>query len=574
MAKIDNFQIRLRAIEERLTFLSEEHDIDCSEVFLSFAASTIFDTEVTEIDPVDIIDGNQDKQIDYIRIESNEDSGEADIYIIQAKKESGFSSNTAIQMRNGLDWIFESKKDDYIKLKNHALIEKIKEIRDLRIEYGASNLNVSVFYATLADSSNLPEEYRQERGTLIEKYESAGFGSFQYREIGVHELFSLLNQSEKAKHKIDLDLNIVYDVNRPSVIEFSSGEVKAILCTITGKELAQIAKTEPRDAIFDLNVRPFYGLRGRVNQEIWNTSTSENEADKFWFLNNGITITCDSYDFSRDPDRPIIKLKNAQIVNGCQTSVTIRSAEELKNLSENVKVLARIYASDNNDFIERITLTTNNQNKITDRDLKANDNVQRDIEKLMLEYDFYYERKNKQHKNLRGEKKKRIIPNDKCAQAYLAIVRGKPSNARGYLGAIWSNFYDEIFKNATVEDLLACYLIYKHCQQMAKTAQKSEEIERDRKDTQVYGMFHIARCMGFKLLENKWGANNRAKITRLIRTPQDVAHEMQDAYDWALDVVDSLRKRDEKAHKPALYFKSQSLQKQLNQSLIEQLSKF
>ena len=96
-----------------------------------------------------------------------------------------------------------------------------------------------------------------------------------------------------------------------------------------------------------------------------------------------------------------------------------------------------------------------NQNKVTDRDLRANDPVQRDIEKVMLaKYDHHYERKNKQHKSVRGPAKKKIVPSPKAAQAYLAIARRKPSNARGYLGAIWSDFYEEIFSNASVPDLL------------------------------------------------------------------------------------------------------------------------
>ena len=101
------------------------------------------------------------------------------------------------------------------------------------------------------------------------------------------------------------------------------------------------------------------------------------------------------------------------------------------------------------------TLRVENQNKVTDRDLRANDPVQRDIEKVMLaKYDHHYERKNKQHKSVRGPAKKKIVPSPKAAQAYLAIARRKPSNARGYLGAIWSDFYEEIFSNASVPDLL------------------------------------------------------------------------------------------------------------------------
>lgn len=85
-------------------------------------------------------------------------------------------------------------------------------------------------------------------------------------------------------------------------------------------------------------------------------------------------MVCDFFDFTRDPDNPSLKIKNAQIVNGCQTTVTLREAYEKKKLDESVKVLLRVYSTDNPSLVEKITLTTNNQNKITDRDdLRAND---------------------------------------------------------------------------------------------------------------------------------------------------------------------------------------------------------
>jgi hypothetical protein len=203
--------------------------------------------------------------------------------------------------------------------------------------------------------------------------------------------------------------------------------------------------TDPRDAIFDLNVRPFYGSRGRVNSDILATCTSD-ESSRFWFLNNGVTMTCDTLDWTGDPDEPIIKVQNAQIVNGCQTSVTLREAWEKGDLREDVRVLLRVYATDNPGLADRITLTTNNQNRITDRDLRANDGVQVDIQTRMEDlYGYYYERKNKWYKGLRGSQKRRVVPNYKATQAYLAVVRFKPSIARGYLGKIWSDYYREIF---------------------------------------------------------------------------------------------------------------------------------
>ena len=299
-------------------------------------------------------------------------------------------------------------------------------------------------------------------------------------------------------------------------MDFAQGDTKALVCTVSGSDIAKAAQTQPRDSIFDLNVRPFYGTKGKVNRDILATGTSD-EAIRFWFLNNGVTMVCDTFDFNRDPDEPRVRITNAQIVNGCQTTVAIREAFEDGALDPRVKLLLRVYATNNPGLVEKITLTTNNQNKITDRDLRANDPVQRDIEKVMLEnYDHYYERKNKQHRSVRGLEKKKIVPSPKAAQAYLAVVRGKPSNARGYLGAIWSDFYEEIFKSASVADLLLAYKLLHYCREQAKLAKRDTILSPRELACRVYGAFHIARVMGANLMSDKWGHSNLATVEKAL----------------------------------------------------------
>jgi hypothetical protein len=318
--KVVNLQIRQTWIDEQLGQLMQQYGYKTiGDAFESFVMSLIFDMDFQSIQPDEIVDGGQDKQIDVIRIEDNEDQGIANIYIIQAKRESGFSSNTVIDIRNGLNWIFVRPSEEYQKLDNPNLLHKIEEIRQLRLDYGASNLNIYVYFITMGDTRVLSDEYNQERKILIDTYSNSGFGSFEYKEIGAFELIDQLNENERADRRIDLDIPIEYDVNRPSVIQCETGDTEAIICTIKGSELAKISQMEPRDAIFDMNVRPYYGSRGQVNNEILSTCIGE-ESSRFWFLNNGITMVCEHLDLVPDPDTPIIKVKNAQIVNGCQTT--------------------------------------------------------------------------------------------------------------------------------------------------------------------------------------------------------------------------------------------------------------
>jgi len=567
---VDNLKIRQNWINEQTLHLKKELNFRKTDVaFLWLVISLLLDLSPDQIDPEDIVDGGQDKQIDFIHIDDNQDKGYAEILLVQAKNTDGFSSNTVIKIENGLDWIFERPLDDVKQLKNKSFRNKIEEIRQLRISYGASNLSIKVYHITNGDKSSLSHEYLEQSKKILDKYSNLGFDDFIFDQLGAHELVELINESERVKKQIDVSIPIIYDVNRASVMEFSQGDTKAFVCTISGEELAKLAATEPRDAIFDLNVRPYYGSKGKVNRDIRETCTND-DAPRFWFLNNGLTMVCDYFDFTRDPDNPVLKIKNAQIVNGCQTTVTIREAYEKNELDKRVKVLLRLYATDNSTLIDKITLTTNNQNKVTSRDLRANDAVQRDIEKLMLEkYGYYYERKNKQYRNLRGPNKKKIVPSPKAAQSYLAIVRAKPANARGYLGAIWSDFYSEIFEHASVIDLLVSYKIFQMCREKSLEIKKLKRVSAIKKDCSVYGIFHIARVIGFLLLRDQWGHQNTDKVERILKMFEQNSLDEKD-YDKAINIIIKLRKADKKEYPvPAMYFKNTVSQRKLNNYLYQ-----
>lgn len=416
---------------------------------------------------------------------------------------------------------------------------------------------------TVGDSAKTSDEYIGEPKVLLDKYPNAGFGQFQFSPFGANELTEIIDEGDRHKRQVNLEFPILYDANNPSVIRFCQGDTSSLICTVAGKDLAVEASKEPRDALFDLNVRPFYGNRGKVNKDILVTCTGS-DAARFWFLNNGVTMVCDKFDLVPDPDASKVKITNAQIVNGCQTTVTLREALEQGELSDDVKVLVRIYSTDNPNLVDKITLTTNNQNRITDRDLRANDPVQRDIERIMLDkFRYYYERKNRQHRALRGEKRREAIPSPKAAQAYLAIVRGKPSNARGYLAAVWSDFYGEIFQNTSVPDLVLAYKILSCCQTEARSSrlQKLDEVELE---TRVFGSNHVARMVGFELVKDKWGNSNIKDIEKILNDT-NLEALLQRAYAKSVKVCLEIRKSHRNDDPiPALYYKNSKSQKALN----------
>ena len=118
MATADNVAIRQTWIEEHTAKLAGELGDSEDDAFLLLAASLFLGVSPGEIETEDIVDGTQDKQIDFVHIEENSKGGEAEVLILQTKNTRGFSSNTLIQLRNGLTWIFEKPKAQFAKLQN------------------------------------------------------------------------------------------------------------------------------------------------------------------------------------------------------------------------------------------------------------------------------------------------------------------------------------------------------------------------------------------------------------------------------------------------------------------------
>jgi hypothetical protein len=172
--QVENFQIRKTYIEEQTEFLSQIVSDNVDEAFELLASSLVFDIDPEDVDPQDMIGGSQDKQMDIVRITENETDGSADIEIIQAKNVDGFSSDICIKIRNGLSWMFERPKEEYLKIRNSDLINKIREVRTLRSNYGPSNLNVYVYFVTKGNTNKLAEEYIQERKILLDTYQGCG----------------------------------------------------------------------------------------------------------------------------------------------------------------------------------------------------------------------------------------------------------------------------------------------------------------------------------------------------------------------------------------------------------------
>jgi len=558
-------------IDEHVAQVQSSSSIRADEAFAFWVYSLYFDLEEGAIPIDEDIDGKGEKQIDIVKIQEFSEEGRAEIWIFQIKNQKTFKSNSITLIANGLDWIFSQPRESVNSLTNLAFKNKIKEVRQIRQTYGMSNMDVNVIYASRGDTTKLGREHNEEANKLQEIWESKYFGEFEFRMLGASELMEMQREKEFSPNRINADLRIVYDVNQASLLRFNEGKVRAVLCTTTGDEIAKLVSQGPKNAIFEKNIRRFLGMRGRVNSEIHQTAVGADEtAKQFWYMNNGITMTCDELDVVTDPDDAMIKLKNVQIVNGCQTAMTLRKAFQDGDLNDRVRLQVKAYESTNPDFVNKIVLATNNQNSIKARDLYSNDRAQIDIQKVMEErYGFYYERKANEFRDSKEIKKIRIIDNEKAGQAYLAMTLKRPTTARTQKYKIFSDeLYGQIYEGVDVTKMLTSYLFYKISADIGKSEAKDTESEI-RHSVCTYGLFHVTRIMG----EIYFGTPNIPKISNkrceraiskieagddaVFRIASESISFMESVINDHIDEIESINN----------YFKSNKIQKDINEKL-------
>ena len=139
-------------------------------------------------------------------------------------------------------------------------------------------------------------------------------------------------------------------------------------------------------SLFDLNVR--YELKNSpVNNDIVTSLSHPKSRKQFHHYNNGLVIVAKSYSIPHEKNR--ISLTGAQIVNGLQTVKSIYNAVsqkevKLDELDEECVVQVKVIRSSDAEFVSKIVQSTNNQNPMAIRNLKANGREQQSLRKKFV----------------------------------------------------------------------------------------------------------------------------------------------------------------------------------------------
>ena len=477
----------LGIVEDHSEWLPKGNDINKkkSAAFVLLCMSTCLEMTLEESAEL-LTDGGNDAGVDGLHVGEVED-GEFLVTVFQGKyKEdlrgvANFGENDVQKAVNTIHVLF----DPYRKVTLNEKIEpKIEDIRSLIRDAYIPNVRVILCNngARWTDQADMwITDAKKDYGDKVE------FVHFNH-----DALVSILQRSKTVDATLTLSGEaLVEDMNY----------MRVLVGRVSVQEIQRLFN-ENGDKLLERNIRRYLGLHtNRVNTAIHATLCDREKSDKFYFYNNGITVVCDKFDYNAFQQSDYqVQLKNMQVINGGQTCKTIQETlnGSLPNMvGESAYLLIRVYqlADTRKDLVQDITYATNSQNPVDLRDLRSNDEIQKQLELGMseLKLDYTYKRQREE-----GGGGSSVITSSIVAEAVLAIWRERPHHAKFRRKEHFGKLYKDIFTNLNAAQALLAVLIFR----AVENERKRPAMETP-PDFLPYASHYISMLIGRKLLHDQ-----------------------------------------------------------------------
>lgn len=287
------------------------------------------------------------------------------------EKPKSFDSKALQELRRGLDYLVNGGRDanEHVKRLRGFYQDNVRMQRDGEI----------ILQAIIAVMGDLTKSAQDEAREIAREYEEKGISLVivDWKRLygQIHTVSGVVNTSKICVklYVADKKKDILQQPNWFAAVVGLGGLIDAF--------------QEYGNDLFDLNVRAQFRKKSRINQKIVKGLKTTKGRKRFTHLNNGILVVADSYKI-KGANSEII-LQGAQIVNGCQTVTSIvdayrdvleqaDDADEIRSTQIMVKVLSRQAVADQ-EALNAIILSTNDQNPMTPRNLKANSEEQKSL---------------------------------------------------------------------------------------------------------------------------------------------------------------------------------------------------
>jgi len=483
--------INISIIDQRLVSVSKDIRQKASEelritdegrlkslAFVYLCVKTILDLDGDDVFDC-LTEGGGDFRVDAIHI-SEEYDGEFTVSLFQAKYKNNLEGNSNFpeegikSLINAINYLFNpAAKLEHI---NQRLLVKVEEARSLIRDGYIPQVR------TIACNNGLKWNLSAQ-----EAIDRAEFGDQVTWEYVNHErLVKILQASKPVKDTLQLSGKAIVED-----MEFS----RVLLGRISVTEIATLIERHG-ERLLERNIRRYLGLQGnRVNEGIRHTLTSD-EKNNFYFYNNGVTLICDSFSYNALQDGDYkVRVENLQIINGGQTCMTIfKTLREPDLIHQNAQafVLLRLYQlpRENEGLVQRITYATNSQNPVDLKDLRANDERQKILEKDIEQLGFNYRTKRSNTPTRSAD-----ITSGVAAEAVLSVWRRKPHQAKFFSREHFGKLYDTIFTDQlNGAQIVIAVQLYRIAENRRKRPESTDP------DFVRYASCFIAMQMGQKLL--------------------------------------------------------------------------
>ena len=325
----------------------------------------------------------------------------------------------------------------------------------------------------------------------------------------LHEEYTKQQSSDDASAECDFTFQL-----EPGTYHQTGAETDYPTLSMT-VPVRQIINVFARHSYRIFRLNPRGPLGNKVNAEIKRTLNDPTDRRRFHVLNNGITAICDSYRLMGDQ----LLVQNFQIINGCQTTVTIWNVRAIIQDDPSVLVTVRLTECPEH-FSRTIARTTNRQTALRAQDFVSNEPVQirlrREFSALIPPW-FYETKAGDWNKMIGGQparepyresgKEYRKLTSKDVAQAVVSFA-GFPGEAKDKIRAFLnkgpvssiareSEFsYDSIYTdNVTAEQLLLPAVIQ-------RKVNKQVAVDKREEDWIGYSSFHIVWLIGNLLREH------------------------------------------------------------------------
>jgi hypothetical protein len=432
--------------EEKLIEQPDAADTDFFELFSAYHHLKGYDLDYSDIEG-GVVDGAEDGGIDSVYcfvdgslIESIDHqqvrkNAEIDLFIITTKFQDSFKTGVLSDIRSTLSDLltldseaFDIASENY----NDDVVEAFESFRALYVSIASKfpTLRVHVIFCTASSKAAGPEittRLDSIKADIQDQFSDA---------IITAEAFDakrLLARVREAPDQVR-QLTVSGAINR------SNGPSYVCLATLNNyAEFISRSDGSVEHRLFDDNVRDWAGDVD-VNRSITSTLSDPGNVD-FWWLNNGVSIICESASLSGGT----LLIKNPKIVNGLQTSRQLHAyATEFDLDGDDRLILVRAIVAEDEDTRAKIIRATNRQTPIQEAQLAATSSVHKDIELFLRGRGIFYERRKNYWKN-HGKKRSEIVSITDVAQAMLSTVGAKPHVARGRPGSMMDTAFDPTY---------------------------------------------------------------------------------------------------------------------------------